>query len=170
MGARGFSALLRSLFSPLSMSRPRHIAPFVTILFFDPTFTALPGRIDNLLAGSGRGLRVGLGALVCLHHDHSKSEPMLPFQVTPQNEASELANDMRSLGVQPHDEFAMGLLQRTRAASSGLVSRERKSWLKSTGTPDYWRLSEPERRKVLAVLASTGAKFAVSRNAAPQPP
>lgn len=138
---------------------PRHIAPFVTVLFLIP-FTALPGRIDNLLAGTVAVCGLAW-ALSCASITTLQGEPMLPFQVTPQNEASELANDMRSLGVQPHDEFAMVCCKGPRSVFWARLARAQIVAQVDWNT-DYWRLSEPERRKVLVALASTGAKFAVS--------
>jgi hypothetical protein len=106
--ARGWVAWLISVATLMCFCavhlEPRHIATFVAILFVVP-FVALSGRINKIIASA-----IGIGGLAWALSFSSVStllgEPMIPFQVTPQNEAWQLANDMQRLGLQPHEAFA----------------------------------------------------------------
>jgi hypothetical protein len=138
---------------------PRHIASVVAVLFLVP-FTSLRGRVGNLLAGA-----VAVGGLVWALSFASvttlRGEPMIPFQVTPQNDAWQLGNDMQRLGLQPHDEFATVCCVGPRSVFWAHLMRahivSQLDW-----NLNYWQLSESDKKRVLAALASTGAKFAVS--------
>ncbi len=143
----------------------RYIAWAVAIVFLVP-FTALSGRISKLLAGT-----VAIGGLAWALSFSSvttfKGEPMLPLRTTPQNEAWQLAMDMERAGIQPHDQLALaGHSNRVILAARLLRAQviAELNW-----DVMFWQLSETDRQRVLAALASTGAEFAVSEVAPPDP-
>jgi hypothetical protein len=155
------------LFLCAVLVEPRYIASAVAILFLVP-FTALSGRIGKILAGA-----VAIGGLawaLCFSSVTTwKGEPILPFRTTPQNEAWQLATDMQRFGIQPHDELACA----GHGGATPLVFGARLIRARIVAQLDwsvmFWQLSEPDRQRVLAALASTGAKFAVAEVPPPNP-
>ncbi len=145
---------------------PRHIASVVAVLFLVP-FISLTGRISKFLAGA-----VAIGGLVWALSFSSvttlRGEGMFPFQVTPQNEAWQLANEMQGIGLQPHEEFATVCCVGPRSVFWAHLIRahivSQLDW-----NLKFWPLSERDQKRVLAALASTGAKFAVSEVPPPDP-
>jgi hypothetical protein len=145
---------------------PRHIAPFVAILFLIP-FIALPDRIHPLLSSA-----IAVGGLACALSFASVTtllgEPMIPFQVTPTNEASQLASAMEQLGVQPYEQVATVCCVGPRSVFWAHLIRAQivanLDW-----STDFWKLNATDRKRVLDALASSGAKFAISEVAPPDP-
>jgi hypothetical protein len=92
---------------------------------------------------------------------------MLPFRVTPQNEAWQLATDMDRLGIKSDDQIALA------GHSNPVIFAARLMRVHVIAQLNwdvmFWDLSETDRRRVLAALASTGAKFAVAEVAPPDP-
>ena len=93
--------------------------------------------------------------------------PLLPFQTTPQNESWQVATDMQRLGIQPNDQLAIAghsnpIIFAARLLRARFIAQV--DWSVS-----FWQLSEPDRQRVLAALASRGAKFAISEVAPPDP-
>lgn len=158
-------ALAALLFLCAVLAEPRYIASAVAILFLVP-FTMLSGRIGKVLAAT-----VGIGGLAWALSFSSvttlNGEPMLPFRTTPQNDAWQLANDMQRLGVQPNEELACAghggpLIFGARLLRARIIAQ--LDW-----NVEFWRLSEHDQQRVLAALASTGAKFAFSELPPPDP-
>jgi hypothetical protein len=153
------------LFLCLVLLEPRYIASAVVILFLVP-FTALPGRIGKILAGT-----VAVGGLAWALSFSSvttfKGEPMLPFRTTTQNEAWQMATDMGRLGIQPDDQIALAGHSNPTIFAARLMRVHVIAQL--NWDVMFWELSETDRRRVLAALASTGAKFAVSEVSPPDP-
>jgi hypothetical protein len=160
----GLGALL---FLCAVLVEPRYIASVVATLFFIP-FTTLPGRIGKVLGGA-----VAIGGLAWALAFSSvttyKGDPTFAFQYTPQNEAWQLATDMEHFGIQPHEELACAghgggtpLVFASRLIRARIIAQ--LDWSVS-----FWQLSELDRQRVLAALASTGAKFAISEESPPDP-
>jgi hypothetical protein len=146
------------LFLCAVLVEPRYIASPVAILFLVP-FTALSGRIGKIPAGA-----IAIGGLVWAFSFSSvttfKGDPMLPFRTTPQNEAWQLATDMERLGIQRDDQLALAghsnpIIFAARLMRAHVIAQ--LNW-----DVMFWQLSETDRHRVLAALASTGAKFAIS--------
>ena len=160
----GLAALL---FLCMVLVEPRYIASIVTTLFLTP-FTTLSGRIGKVLGGI-----VAIGGLAWALAFSSvttyRGDSTYAFEHTPQNEAWKLATDMQRLGIQPHEELASaGHGGRTPLVFASRLMRARiiaqLDW-----SVNFWKLSEPDRRRVLSALTSTGAKFAVSEESPPDP-
>jgi hypothetical protein len=146
----------------------RYIASIVTTLFLIP-FTSLSGRIGKILGGA-----VAIGGLVWAVSFSSvttwrgeEMHPLLPFQTTPQNDSWQVATDMQRLGIQPSDELAIAghsnpIVFAARLMRARIIAQ--LDWSVS-----FWQLSEPDRQRVLAALASRGAKYAISEVAPPDP-
>lgn len=158
-------AVAALLFLCAVLVEPRYISSAVAILFLVP-FTTLSGRIGKGLAGA-----VAIGGLVWAISFSSvttrKGDPMLPFQSTPQNDAWQLATEMQRLGIQPNEELALAghsnpLIFGARLIRARVIAQ--LDWSVS-----FWQLAEPDRQRVLAALASTGAKYAVSEVSPPDP-
>ena len=146
----------------------RYIASVVTILFVVP-FTALSGRIGKVLGGA-----IAIGGFVWALSFSSvttwkgeEMHPLLPFQTTPQNEAWQVATDMQRLGIQPNDELAIAGHSNPIIFSARLIRARIIAQL--DWSVSFWKLSESDRQRVLAALAATGAKFAISETAPPDP-
>jgi hypothetical protein len=127
----------------------------------------LSGQINKILAGA-----IGIGGLAWALSFSSVTtllgEPMIPFQVTPQNEAWQIANDMESLGLQPHEEFATVCCMGPRSVFwAHLIRAQSVSQLDLN--VKFWELSQTDQQRVLAAMASTGAKFVVSEVPPPNP-
>lgn len=155
------------LFLCAVLINPRYIASAVAILFLVP-FTTLPGRIGKTLGGA-----IAIGGFAWALAFSSVStylgDPTFAFQNTPQNAAWQLATDMQHFGIQPHDEIACA----GHGGATPLVFAARLMRARIVAQVDwsvtFWRLSEPDRQRVLAALASTGAKFAVAEAPPPSP-
>ncbi len=145
---------------------PRHIASLVAVLFLIP-FTSLSGRISNLLASL-----IAVGGLVWAVSFASvttlRGEPMIPFQVTANNDAWQLATDMQRLGVQPHEKLATVCCVGPRSVFWVHLMRAHIISQLDWNLP-FWQLSGPDQQRVLTALASTGAKFAISEVPPPNP-
>ena len=143
----------------------RYIGSFVTIAFLIP-FTMFSGvQISRAVAVAAVGLILApcFSSVTPLWGDQT-----YPFRATPQNDEWILANNMEHLGLQPGDKYAT-------VCCSGSVSME---WAHLVHmylvacfdwNGDFWSLSEPERERVLAALARSGAKVAVSEVPPPDP-
>jgi hypothetical protein len=153
------------LFLSAVLVEPRYIASAVAILLVVP-FTTLSGRIGKVLAGS-----VAIGGLAWAISFSSvttyKGEPTLPFRSTPQNEAWQFATDMQRLGIRPDDHLALA------GHSNPVIFAARLLRVHVIAQLDwdvmFWQLNETDRQRVLAALASTGAKYAVSEDPPPHP-
>jgi hypothetical protein len=76
---------------------------------------------------------------------------------------------MEHFGIQPHEELACAghgggtpLVFASRLIRARIIAQ--LDWSVS-----FWQLSELDRQRVLAALASTGAKFAISEESPPGP-
>jgi hypothetical protein len=143
---------------------PRYISSAVAIIFLIP-FTTLSGRIGKILAGA-----VAIGgvawALAFSSVTTFKGEPTLAFRATPQNEAWQLATDMQRLGIQPNDELAIAhscpIVFGARLLRARIIAQ--LNW-----DVNLWQLSQTDRQRVLAALATTGAKYGFSDEPPPHP-
>lgn len=153
------------LFLCAVLVEPRYIASVVAILFLVP-FTALSGRIGKILA-----VGVAIGGLAWALSFSSvttfKGEPTPPFRTTPQNEAWQLAMDMQRVGIQPNDQLALAGHSNPAIFAARLLRTHVIAQL--NWDVMFWQLSETDRKRVLAALGSTGAKFAISEAAPPDP-
>ena len=160
----GLAALL---FLCAVLTEPRYIASLVTILFLVP-FSSLNGRIPKTLA-----IAVGIGGLACTLCFTSittrQGEPIRPFQYTPQNDAWLLAIGLQHLGLQPNESVASA----GNGAGGPLVLGLRLMRARIVAQLDwnvkFWQLSASDQQRVLAALASTGAKFAIADAPPPNP-
>lgn len=158
-------ALGAVLFLCTVLVEPRYISSAAAILFVVP-FTTLSGRIGKVLACA-----VAIGGLAWALTFSSittfNGEPTDPFPSTPQNQAWQLATDMQRRGIQPHDELAIAghanpLVFAARLLRARVIAQV--DW-----SVNFWQLSETDQQRVLAALASTGAKYAVSEEPPPHP-
>jgi hypothetical protein len=131
-------------------------------------FTSLNGRIPKTLA-----IAVGIGGLACTLCFTSittrQGEPIRPFQYTPQNDAWLLAIGLQHLGLQPNESVASA----GNGAGGPLVLGLRLMRARIVAQLDwnvkFWQLSASDQQRVLAALASTGAKFAIADAPPPNP-
>ena len=146
----------------------RYIASAVTVLFVVP-FTALSGRIGKVLGGA-----IAIGGFVWALSFSSvttwkgeEMHPLLPFLTTPQNEPWQVATYMQHLGIQPNDGLAIAGHSNPIIFSARLIRARIIAQL--DWSVSFWKLSASDRQRVLATLAATGAKFAISETAPPDP-
>ena len=146
----------------------RYIASLVTILFLVP-FTSLTGRVGKILGGAvaigGLVWAVSFSPVTTWHGEDML--PLLPFQVTPQNVSWQVATDMQRLGIKPGDELAIAGHSNPFIFAARLVRAQIIAQL--DWSVNFWQLSDRDRQRVLAALASTGAKFAISEVPPPDP-
>lgn len=146
-------------------TEPRHLGAFAAALFLVLFTTArIPGR---RLAGS-----IALFGLVwaaCFARVTTvKGEHLLPWAHTPQNIPWEVDTGLHRFGLNPGDKVAAVCFGGpndvvwARLARVHIVAEF--SWY-----TDFWQLSAADQQRVLAALASSGAKMAVSSTPPPDP-
>lgn len=146
-------------------AEPRHLGAFAAALFV-VLFAAV--RIsDGRLAGSIALL--GLVSAACFAGVTTvKGEHLLPWAHTPQNIPWEVDTGLQRFGLHSGDKVASisfggpNNLFWARLANAHIVADF--DWY-----TNFWQLTSPDQQHVLAALASSGAKMAVSSTPPPNP-
>jgi hypothetical protein len=143
----------------------RFIAAFVTVIFLVPfALLRIPRTPFAVVVAV-----LGLASAMCFWHQRPRlGSSAKPFDSTPVNEQQVLAAGMESFGLAPGDKYATVCCDGSASMKWGhLVHMHLVACF--DWDDQFWRLNERDQERVLAALATTGAKAAISEIPPPDP-